>query len=300
MNDPFLVVARVVALVFPPLFLLMPWVFTLFFKTRDQSPASRAQVAWLNLALVVATGVMLALWLGLLLAGNQTKNPILQFAAQFSWVGFFPLWFGLAMPLVVRKQPALGPEYVAATGTIRSARLVNRTRALPIGAWHWVLLAVVLIAGVGAILARGWMQPFVDDTDRSRWLLYLGLAIGQALLVSVSLPWGLRRTLSESEPMDANGNPDLAAMYDRYRNAKVLCLFWLLGIGQPAFFGAFFCLMTWRFSTFWAILLGSVGGTLIGVVGAVVGTRMGLWRAQIAEFKAGLEGKTVSGDQAAF
>lgn len=297
MNDPNLILGRLMALVLVPLFLLFPLVFTFFFRSRAQSEAERAMVAFRQLVLVLATGIAFAIWLGTLLAGINLRNEAMTFFAQFCWVFFFPLWFGLAMPLVALKNPAFAGKLPENPAKVRAASLVNRSRKNPIGIFHYGLLVVSLGAIMVVLLARGLLYPFDDESERFRWILLCAVHAGQFLTVGLIVPWGLQLVLCESEPMDAQGNPELVSMYDNFRNAKIQNLFWLLGVVAPVFNGAVFCLMVW----FWnqgqlLTWVAAIGGSLIGIGGAWTGMSLGLRRAQIAEFKSKLDSGELMGE----
>ncbi|MBM4224050.1 MAG: hypothetical protein FJ167_04500, partial [Gammaproteobacteria bacterium] len=56
---------------------------------------------------------------------------------------------------------------------------------------------------------------------------------------------GLRRTLSEPEPMDAAGSPELAELYAAQRRKRVLGLFWGSGVVLPLCIGSVSVLQAW-------------------------------------------------------
>jgi predicted permease len=86
------------------------------------------------------------------------------------------------------------------------------------------------------------------------------------------LPRVLRSMLREPEPMDAAGSRDLAELYAAQRRRRVLGMFWLNGVAGPLVIGGIFALVTW-FPNSGAILgiIGGVGGTALGIAGAVFG-----------------------------
>lgn len=324
MSDPFLVLGRIVMILFVPVMLLAPTVFVLLVPNRTAGDAerlgARARLLWLGLATFVAGG----LWAALLVVG--IRWPIALTIANFAWIAFFPLWFLFAMPAVRARNPALGGaapraptetltgtptdpmhaipagavEGVRDTGAVRTASLVNRERRSPVTRGMWWIPALVFLAVMGAIAARG-LLPFPmrshgsEDaafawTERWRWMLALGLYGGVVALHLVMLPISLRRALVEPEPMSPRGSDELAELYGRQRRRRVLGLFWGAGVLLPAFLGIVLALPVWfpDAGGLWA-LLGAGGGVALGIGGAVFGTMMTLERAKIAEVRARLE-----------
>ena len=104
------------------------------------------------------------------------------------------------------------------------------------------------------------------------------------------LPRILRSMLLEPEPMDAAGSAELAELYARQRRRRVLGMFWLMGVAAPLFMSSLYALITW-FPADGATLgiIGGVGGSLLGLVGAVFGMTMSAERMKIAEVRARLE-----------
>jgi hypothetical protein len=125
------------------------------------------------------------------------------------------------------------------------------------------------------------------EVERSRWLVSLivyGSVFGFLLAI---LPRGLRRTLSEPEPMDAAGSPELAELYAAQRRKRVLGLFWGIGVALPLLIGSFSVVQTWfpNDGSMWG-LIASIGGSILGICGAIFGTWMTVERARIAELAA--------------
>jgi hypothetical protein len=221
---------------------------------------------------------------------------------MWSWPLFFPLWFGLAWPLIRAKSPhwegaMYGAE--AASGAVRTASLVNRERLSPVTRWMWAVALLASVAGVAAIAARGLM-PFPLESvgsgdeaaataQRTQWWIFLGLSL-MGPLGLLWLPRVLRAMLREPEPMDAASSRDLAELYAAQRRRRVLGMFWLNGVAGPLVLGGIFALVTWfpNSGAIWGII-GGVGGTALGITGAVFGFMMTAERAKIAEARARLE-----------
>jgi hypothetical protein len=104
------------------------------------------------------------------------------------------------------------------------------------------------------------------------------------------LPVVMRSMLREPEPMDAAGSAELAALYARQRHRRILGMFWLNGVAAPLVLGGVFALATWfpDVGGFWGIV-GGVGGSTLGIIGAIYGVMMTAERAKIAQVRARLE-----------
>lgn len=314
MSDPFLSLSRVIILLFVPAMLLFPLVFVLCVPNRANDAAARLRARASLVTLGLATLVALAIWLGLVLTGIRFPGAVAF--ANFWWVCFFPLWFLGATRAITARNPAWGGAMQgnsAASGTLRSASLVNRERRSPVSRAMWAIPVVVFLLALGAIAARGLMpfpmQPEAADgavnpdavpavhaeVERWRWLLTLGIYGTVFALHLAILPRGIRRTLTEPEPMDAAGSPELAELYDRQRRKRVLGLFWGLGVLLPAFLGAILALPLWfpNIAGIWG-LVGGIGGSLLGLAGGAFGTWMTVERARIIEVRQRLERSRVA------
>ena len=296
MQDPLITIGRILMLVFPPFMILVPLVTALLAPQRATEESARARQRGLHLALVAGTMFSLAVWGTFVLLTPRFASA--QWAAMWSWPLFFPLWFGLAWPLIRAKSPhwegaMYGAE--AASGAVRTASLVNRERLSPVTRWMWAVALLASVAGVAAIAARGLM-PFPLESvgsgdeaaataQRTQWLIFLGLS----LMGPLGLLW-LPRVLREPEPMDAASSRDLAELYAAQRRRRVLGMFWLNGVAGPLVLGGIFALVTWfpNSGAIWGII-GGVGGTALGITGAVFGFMMTAERAKIAEARARLE-----------
>ena len=76
----------------------------------------------------------------------------------------------------------------------------------------------------------------------------------------------------------------------RQRRRRVLGMIWLMGVAAPLFMSSLYALITW-FPADGATLgiIGGVGGSLLGLVGAVFGMTMSAERMKIAKVRARLE-----------
>ncbi len=312
MSDPS-TLGRVIMLVFVPVMLLFPLVFAALVPSRPADDSVRIKARGLLLTLAMSTAFLLAIWVGLVVTGP--RFPFALILANFWWPWFFPLWFFLAMPAIAAKNPYWGWTVGggSASGGVRTASLVNRERKSPVTRAMWAVPITLFALVLAAIAVRG-LLPFgagahpgdaaVDpeaarvayaEAERSRWLLSLvvfGSVVGFLLAI---LPRGLRRTLSEPEPMDAAGSSELADLYAQQRRKRVLGLFWGTGVVLPCCVGAFSVLQAWfpLAGSTWG-LIGGIGGSLLGIGGAIFGTWMTVERAKIAEVRARLDARSAT------
>ena len=232
----------------------------------------------------------MTLWFGSFLLSRQYPlGGVLPWVARMGWMMFFPLWFVLATPILRAKTGMADESGFRPSDSVRIAGLVNRARKSPLRRSHWWMFALAAIAGLAAISARALGAPFENDGLQRAWLMQLAGYASQVLLIAAILPWVLRRMLLEPEPLDAAGNPDLAQMYDSLRDAKILGLFWMLGIAMPLVFATAFSVMCWTGIGEYAAWIGAIGGSCIGIAGAGFGVVMGMRRMRIAEFKRDLD-----------
>ena len=302
MADPFLILGRLLMLVFVPAMLLFPLAYATLVPNRAKVGSTRLQVRgrWLSLAL--CTLFLLTIWVGLLLTGLRFPGVLVVANFWFCW--FFPLWFFLAMPLVADKQSpktcsvSSGENGSQADG-VRSAMLVNRERLSPVTRSMWAIPIAIFTLALGAIAARGVMPfPMTDHgseeaafaaSERFQWLLALGCYGGGIGAILVLLPYGLRRSLAEPEPMNATGSCELVELYVRQRRLRVLGLFWTVGTVLPLVIGLFIALPLWlpSFGSMWG-LAGSLVGSMIVIMGAIVSTWLIVERVRIAETRSRL------------
>ncbi len=298
MNDPAADVFRFIMFAFVPFMLLFPLVFVLFVPTKVEEHEARETASRRQMALVIFTFLAIATWGAMTLIAYQTRLPIFDQIARMAWVMFFPLWFGLAMPTVLAKNPAWGGacRNLETQGSpVRTASLKPRHRENPVRTWHWVLMAIVSLVPLILLASRGAFSfgpagPAAEGA-RFRWVLMTGI-YGFCTLVTLPIvPISVRKSLVEPEPLDPDGSPELEAMYSSERRKRILSLYWLLGIAQPLMLGALFNGMVWGFTASGRTLgiIGAIGGTTIGIAGGVIGTIATIRRVRIAEERARLE-----------
>ena len=261
---------------FPIVMILAPLTFTLAIRPRWSSDAIR-DVAQRRLALL-AVGTLAALGLFALLWW------ILGDMARFSWFLFFPLFFGLAMPAVVaRNADWAGPH--AGSPVRRSASLVSRQREPSAPRWMWIVAIGVGALAVGLIAARP-LGPSFDDAARRSMILALALQVicGGTLVAVLALCLPMLRR--EPEPMDSAGSPELVEAYASLRRFRTNCFVWLFGVGMTAMVALINVGVAWAGAlgsrpALVLTLAGAIGGPLLGLLGAVLGTTAGVRRVRI-------------------
>ena len=313
MSDPFITLGRLFMLIFVPVMLLFPLVFAALVPNRAADDSARIKARGMLLTLAMSTAALLAIWVGLVLTGLRFNFAMV--IAGFWWPWFFPLWFFLAMPAIVAKNPHWGWTVGggSASGGVRTASLVNRERTSPVTRAMWAVPITLFVVILAAIAARGLLPfgvgPYPGDSavdpeaarvayaevERSRWILSLvvfGSVFGFVLAI---LPRSLRQPLSEPEPMDAAGSPELVRLYAAQRRKRVLGLFWGTGVLLPACIGLSSVLQAWfpNAGSMWG-LIGGIGGSVLGICGVIFGTRMTVERAKISEVRARLDASDAS------
>jgi hypothetical protein len=300
MSEPHVTYDTIPIVFFPVIMIVLPMVLAAGLPNRVTETAGQAEVHRWMARLGIGTALALVLW------GVSTyfsvRTPGYQWATFLSWPLFFPLWFGLAMPLIRAKNPGWGlakQDALGGSGAVRTASLVNRERESPVTRAMWAVAIVANVAGIAAIAARGLM-PFPMESSgagdeaaaaaqRLQWQLFLGLScLGPIGLLW--LPQILRSMRTEPEPMDSAGSRELADLYAVQRRRRVLGMFWINGVAGPLAIAGTFALAVWfpDLGGWWGVV-GGVGGTTVGVGGAIFGVRMSAERARIAEIRARLD-----------
>ncbi|MEC9372971.1 MAG: hypothetical protein VYC34_03970 [Planctomycetota bacterium] len=267
---------------FSILMIVAPLAFIALFRPRlrEKQTDPRALAIVRRLSLMLMLGTLAGVALVLIAAWSEWV------LLNFVWILFFPLWFGLAMPILAIRHPSMSkpphPE-----GPARGASLRPRTEhdAPSWIAWlpGWITLALALAAGAAALIVRD------APADRTRLILIF-------LVVTLTLPigmvigmWGTRRAVEEPEPYAAEESPELAAAYARIRRAKTLgfCIGCQL---MTASLASAFTLMLWGVNGPAMGWIGAGVGIFFGVAGGVFGTTISVLRARAAELARSLDG----------
>ena len=297
MNDPIIRTAEVVMQLFPPFMIVSPICFAALTPTSSNDDAARTAEAKRGMRrLAIFTGLGLVVWLLLFLASFGSPDGPVRSLARATWVLFFPLWFLVALPAIRAKNPAWGEGVHGATtasGSKRTASLINRAKENPVGPVAWGI-AVGVAATLFALIAARGRGPFSADeagrTEHAQWLRILLVHGTVAFSSLIVMAYSVRSLNSEPEPLDPSGSQELQDLYRVHRVRKIRGLFWLLGVAAPGFLGAMMAAMVWRPGDGQVIgLVGGAGGAMIGIGGAVFGCMMTAQRIRIAEFKASLE-----------
>lgn len=300
MTDPIAIVERLLFLLLTPGFLLMPILWAWLTPNRATEESQRTQVRIRMAALVIFTMVALAVWVAMLILSTQlpAENPLAS-VHRHLWVVFFPLWSGLAMPVVREKSVDRERERygeVAARMEVRSASLVNRSQDSPIETWEWVTgIALSVVCAVGIALRGLLPMTTVEGAEpgQTSWLQWVIALSVYSFCIGLQwfiVPYSVRLALVEPEPMDVTGSHELQTMYRSHRKRKIRMLYWLTGVLLPTFMGLMIIWMVWwpEHSRILG-LIGGVGGACLGLCGGYLGMKMSAERMRIAEFKAKLD-----------
>jgi hypothetical protein len=104
------------------------------------------------------------------------------------------------------------------------------------------------------------------------------------------VPYSLKLSHLEPEPLDSTGSRELQEMYRQHRRQKIRLLFWMTAVLVPVFLGAMVAWMVWWPEYFqWVGIVGAIGGSLLGIAGGIMGMLMSAQRMRIAEFKSQLD-----------
>jgi hypothetical protein len=301
MNDPAAEIFRYLMLAFVPAMLLFPLVFVLFVPAKVEDAEAQEIASRRMVALTVFTFLAVALWGALTLIASQTRIPAFDQIARMAWVLFFPLWFGLAMPTAIARNPTFGGGLsggCAIEPKTRTASLVPRTRENPIRTWHWLLMGLITAGTFAAMAARGAF-PFgpdgpAADSARFRWALLTAIYAVTTLMTVLIVPYSISRSQMEAEPLDPKGSEELRTMYRDDRRARSQIIFWLIGVIQPLTIGWLFAVVVWnRFVSGQTMgLIGAIIGTGFGMTGAIFGIASAFRRIRIAKARTRLESAT--------
>ncbi|MEW6282989.1 MAG: hypothetical protein AB1758_30530, partial [Candidatus Eremiobacterota bacterium] len=250
--------------------LSLPALFVTLYPTQEGADRAavgkQLQFTWL------ATAAALGVW-----AACLAFRPEL---AQFTWVLFFPVWFRAAHPVFLLKNPG----YATAPGPERSASLAPRQESVPIPPAAW-------LAPVALMALSGLAIGLHSETRIHPWLIWSGGLLWMGLT-----PWAARLTLGEPEPLDSRGSRELEEAYADLRRFKAWA-FYTMGLLAVALFALTGVLLATGQERA-AIWVGAGGGSLVGVLGGVVGTWADVRRARVANLRHKLD-QQVSSDSPA-
>lgn len=261
---------------------LSPGVCSLFFRANPEDVASGAvdleRVRRRRGALWVGTFLALAVWGAfafLEVQGGFDPQALPawmtwgQSPADLGWMLFFPLWFGLAMPLLQELQPTQGMPRGEAK---RSASLVARETAVESVAKSWLtagwigfaLTATALLAGVNNLFG-------LSEPNARGGVLFAACAMITQVTLLLVLPMAVRHSHLEPEPLAGEGSEELTALYAAARAGR---LHWMLRMFVGS--NALLAVGSWALVTFnlpsWVVALTGAGlGTLGGLGGAWIG-----------------------------
>jgi len=253
---------------YPAFMILFPLAFVLFSgrhpeRAHDDVP-QRMRVLWI--VSLTALAVHLA---GVALIESDPEGWRILRAAWPVGVGtglFFVLWFGFGVPALQARQP--GYRNMPNPGSpepVRSASLTRRDTTSPISRGAWVIGWTVFGLCVGATV---WAIAMGAPA-----MLMLGLTFWLGMGV-----FGSRGSLTEAEPMDMAGSPELAEAWARLRGFKAWGFY---GIGLVGTIGFAVVAVVTVFVPDVAGMSGAIFGTAGGVAGGVFGTIASIRRARV-------------------
>jgi len=275
---------QVFNVVFTLSMLLTPAVFLLFYRVRPGAEVDLARIRSGKRLLWGATLASVALYGALLALGSAgwmdwwselpTWMTLGASLDRLAWTMFFPLWFVLAMPLLVLCRPEAASPFPQ--NGPRVAALVSRSQASPIRRSHWVALWILWLSGVVAVVV-GATVAVPTPVSPAPAILTIVLAVLPLALA----PLCSRMILREPEPLDASGSTVLVDAYAAHRSARAWGMYWLAAV-MTALFSAFAVAMVWSpMSGATLGVVGGIGGSLVGIAGAAFGVTMGNQRMKI-------------------
>jgi hypothetical protein len=289
-------------LIFPACMLLFPWTFVQFFRPQERVTVDLSRIRRLRLRLHLATAVVLISFFALYAlrqAGsmewwaNLPKIVHLGAAAdQLMWTLFFPLFFALAMPLMVASRPEMNSPHADQTGQprqLRSASLVSRApvSVLPKHALLYLIGLWILGASVVAALI-GTGHAEIQAENPKYWLSVV-IGLGCALLPPLLLPVIQRSLAREPEPMDSGNSVELAKAYQAYRATRERGFFYGTLLMELVPLSLAIIPLCASVDGGMVGLVGGGAGALIGIAGAAFGVSMGMRRMGIARLLNELE-----------
>jgi len=243
-------------LLFAPVMILFPLLFAVCFRRARGVNLNAARIRGLTLLLIAGSVAALAAFAFVRWQWGPTH-------ARYLAALFFPLWFGVAGPLAIAKNPNLHAHHPQPAA--RTATLARRDWQNPVPGWWTGLLWAVWAALFLVVLAR-LARPLEGNEWTTWWAGFFGAAIN--VIGPLVTPYSVRRSIVEPEPMDAAGTPRLAEAYARSRSFRA----WGLAVGglvMVLVLGAMPVLLAW-------LPLDGRGGAMLGIVGGIAGTALGI------------------------
>jgi len=281
-------------LIFTSCMLLTPVLFMQFYKPREGGEVDRVRVRKLGRRLHFATALALVSFLTLFMihfegsTGKWEDHPrFVGFADvtyKLVWLAFFPLWFGLAMPLMMACRPEARSAFVDGHGQTRQARSASLTPRdassnTPDHVHYWMLALWLVGAALTALFAWSRHAELVANNPQ----YWLTAALGLPLALSIpALHPSLRRSLAlEPEPLDLSAASDLEQAYASLRSAMARGLLALeLTMELLLLTTSVLSVSVHMDGSVAGIAAGVVGGT-VGLAGAIFGTVMSNRRMRI-------------------
>jgi hypothetical protein len=274
-------------LIFISCMLLTPMFFMQFYKPREGDEVDRARVRKLGRRLNLATTLALVSFLTLFMihfegsTGTWEDHPRLvgfaDVAYKLAWLAFFPLWFGLGMPLMMACRPEARSAFVDSRGQTRQARSASLTPRgtssnTPDHVHSWML--ALWFVGAALTVFFAWSRHAELVASNPQYWLTAALGLPLALSIPALHP-SVRRSLAlEPEPLDISAASDLDQAYASLRSAKARGLLALELIMELLLLTTSVLSVSVHMDGSVTGIAGAVVGITVGLAGAIFGTVM--------------------------
>ncbi|MFT7667507.1 MAG: hypothetical protein ACI8X5_000186 [Planctomycetota bacterium] len=282
-------------LIFTPSMLIFPIVFVQFYKPLPGAQVDLGQVSRLRLRLRLGTAAALIGYFTLYFlrsTGHMAwweslpKITTLGMAAdKMMWMGFFPLWFAVAMPLLRASRPESFSTFVNQKGEprqSRSASLAPRATSSSLPNSAGLLFVMLWLTGAGLTAFFLWQRHAQLQAASSPYWILVAVGLSSALIPVFLFPITKRMLGQEAEPMDEKNSPDLTLAYAALRTTKERGFFLFLLVMECLPLAMAVLAVSVQLDSSMVAISGSVVGSLVGIAGAAFGVTMSVRRTQIS------------------
>lgn len=278
--------------------LLLPWIFSRFYRPYDEAKVDMLRVRRLRRRLSGWTLIAVCAW-SLCFYGEHVGA--MGWWNDLPWIfnvgmrgqtavglTFFPLWFCLAMPLLQASRPGAASAFHSMykdsdpkPRQVRSASLAKRSPAPTVPVYANLILHGIWILASISCAYRIWDQHAELSAINHRYWLMPALALPMAMMIAFLMPACLRALAAEAEPLDEKQSPELVEAYAQLRVGKIR--------GFVALFASMSLLLSGlSLASLWVGvdggslgMLGAIAGSSVGIGGAIFGTLIGNRRMRI-------------------